>query len=58
MTQAWLDAIFENPGESMCLALTGLLVRMVFGCFEQRSRFCLRSAVIEFARKHAGAKLA
>jgi uncharacterized membrane protein YedE/YeeE len=30
---------------------------MLFGFMAQRSRFCLRSAVIEFARNHMGGKL-
>jgi uncharacterized protein len=39
------------------LAVTGLLVGSLFGFLAQRSRFCLRSAVIEFSRNHGGGKL-
>ena len=50
-------AAVEWAGESRALALTGLLVGIVFGFLAQRSRFCLRSAVIEFARNFTGGKL-
>ena len=39
-------AAVEWAGESRALALTGLLVGIVFGFLAQRSRFCLRSAVL------------
>lgn len=51
--EAWLEAL----GENNALALAGLLIGSVFGFLAQRSRFCLRSAVIEFARGHPGGKL-
>ncbi len=57
MTHVLLEAIVEKLGESTALALTGLLVGVAFGFLGQRSRFCLRSAVIEFARKLTGGKL-
>lgn len=57
MTYVWLDAVVEKLGESTVLALTGLLVGVAFGFLGQRSRFCLRSAVIEFARNLTGGKL-
>ena len=53
MLQAWVDRL----GEPAVLALGGLLLGATFGFFAQRSRFCLRSAVIEFARQLAGGKL-
>lgn len=48
------DRIIERTitaiGEGPALALTGALIGLLFGFFAHRSRFCLRSAVIEFAR--------
>lgn len=52
-----LQAVIDRFGEPWTLALGGLLVGIVFGFFAQRSRFCLRSAVIEFARGQRGGKL-
>jgi uncharacterized membrane protein YedE/YeeE len=52
-----LDALIERFGENGTLALTGLAIGLAFGFLAQRSRFCLRSAVIEFARNLAGGKL-
>ena len=52
-----LQAAIDRFGEPWTLALGGLLVGIVFGFFAQRSRFCLRSAVIEFARGQRGGKL-
>src|SRR5512134_947131 len=45
-----LDTLFGRLGEAPALALAGLLIGVAFGYFAQRSRFCLRAAVIEFAR--------
>lgn len=45
-----LDPLLARFGEAPTLALTGLLIGVAFGFFAQRSRFCLRAAVIEFAR--------
>lgn len=52
-----LESIVERLGEPWTLALGGLLIGIAFGFFGQRSRFCLRSAVIEFARGQRGGKL-
>jgi uncharacterized protein len=52
-----LESIVERLGENGTLATGALLIGMVFGFMAQRSRFCLRSAVIEFARNHMGGKL-
>lgn len=52
-----LEALIERLGEPWSLAALGLAIGLVFGFFAQRSRFCLRSAVIEFARGTAGGKL-
>ena len=53
----FLEAIIERLGEGRALALIGVLVGVAFGFMAQRSRFCLRSAVIEFARNVTGGKL-
>ncbi|APX22164.1 MAG: YeeE/YedE family protein [Rhodobacteraceae bacterium] len=45
-----LIALVEGVGESPAAALFGLLTGVVFGVAAQRSRFCLRAAVVEFAR--------
>ncbi|MBH9578129.1 YeeE/YedE family protein [Inhella proteolytica] len=52
-----LQALLERVGEPAALAGGGLLLGALFGFFAQRSRFCLRSAVIEFARGQQGGKL-
>lgn len=52
-----LDAALERFGQAPVLAAGGLAIGMLFGFFAQRSRFCLRAAVIEFARGLLGGKL-
>lgn len=52
-----MEALLETFGEAGALAAFGLAVGAAFGFLAQRSRFCLRSAVIEFARGHPGGKL-
>ena len=52
-----LVPIIDFVGEDRSLALGGLLIGDLFGFFAQRSRFCLRAAVIEVARGQLGAKL-
>lgn len=52
-----LVELLESVGEDRTLAMAGLLIGVGFGFFAQRSRFCLRSAVIEFARRLPGGKL-
>lgn len=52
-----LTAVVEQYGESAVLATGGLCIGMLFGFFAQRSRFCLRSAVIEFWHRKLGEKL-
>jgi uncharacterized membrane protein YedE/YeeE len=47
----------ERWGEPTLLALGGLVVGLAFGFFAQRSRFCLRAAVIEFWHRKFGEKL-
>ena len=53
----FIEAIIGRLGEGGTLALIGVLVGFAFGFMAQRSRFCLRSAVIEFARNVTGGKL-
>jgi len=53
----FLEPVIERFGEPGTLAAGALLIGMVFGFMAQRSRFCLRSAVIEFARNQMGGKL-
>lgn len=52
-----LTAAFDLLGEAGATALGGLIIGMIFGFMAQRSRFCLRAAVIEFARGSFGPKL-
>jgi uncharacterized protein len=46
----WIESAFARLGEMWTITLGGSLVGLGFGFFAHRSRFCLRSAVIEFAR--------
>ncbi len=48
----------ERYGDGSVLAIGGLVIGAMFGFFAQRSRFCLRAAVIEFWRGQYGEKLA
>jgi uncharacterized protein len=52
-----LTALNETYGESALLAVGGLAIGVLFGFFGQRSKFCLRAAVIEFWHKQFGEKL-
>ncbi len=52
-----MDALIESLGQARALAWGGVLIGFVFGFFAQRSRFCLRSAAIEFSRRAPGGKL-
>ncbi|MBA5638384.1 YeeE/YedE family protein [Duganella sp. LX20W] len=53
-----LLTLMETVGENQTLALGGLLIGLCFGYLAQRSRFCLRSAVIETCQGQLGGKLA
>ena len=53
-----LIALVERIGEAPTAALLGLITGTVFGVAAQRSRFCLRAAVVEFARGQMGDKIA
>jgi uncharacterized protein len=52
-----LANFIEHYGEGLVLALGGALIGTLFGFFAQRSRFCLRAAVIEFWHRRFGEKL-
>ena len=53
----FLPALIGRVGEMWTITLAGLAIGVLFGFFAQKSRFCLRSAVIEFARNTTGGKL-
>ncbi len=61
MPLSWLDSmievLFARLGEQGAIMLAGGLIGVAFGFFAQRSRFCLRSAAIEFARNTREGKL-
>ena len=50
--------LFDIFGEAGAAAFGGLVIGALFGFFAQRSRFCLRSAVIEFWGGHIHYKVA
>ena len=52
-----LTTLLEQHGEGTALAVGGLAIGALFGFFAQRSRFCLRAAVIEFWHHKFGEKL-
>lgn len=52
-----MGELLERFGEGAVLAAGGLLIGGLFGFFAQRSRFCLRAAVIEFWHRQFGEKL-
>ena len=52
-----LESLIERVGEDWTLTGAGALIGLAFGFLAQRSRFCLRSAVIEFSRNLTGGKL-
>ena len=52
-----LTTLLEQYGEGTVLAVGGLVIGALFGFFAQRSRFCLRAAVIEFWHHKFGEKL-
>jgi uncharacterized protein len=53
-----LPSLLDRLGEPAVLAAGGAVVGLLFGFFAQRSAFCLRAAVIEFARGRPGERLA
>ncbi|MDZ7713116.1 MAG: YeeE/YedE family protein [Rhodovibrio sp.] len=50
--------LLENLGDGETLLLAGLVVGIVFGVAAQRSRFCLRAAVVEFSGGRLGPRTA
>ncbi|MEN9627840.1 MAG: hypothetical protein RJA10_1067 [Pseudomonadota bacterium] len=50
MLNALIESALARLGEPVSVALAGAVIGLLFGFFAHRSRFCLRSAVIEFAR--------
>jgi uncharacterized membrane protein YedE/YeeE len=53
-----LSLLIDTLGENTTITLAGLLIGTLFGLFAQRSRFCMRSAVVEFWNRQGTAKLA
>jgi len=52
-----LTSLVEHHGTGTVLAAGGAVIGVLFGFFAQRSRFCLRAAVIEFWRGQFAEKL-
>jgi uncharacterized membrane protein YedE/YeeE len=52
-----IEHLVDALGQDRTLGLGGLLIGVMFGFFAQRSRFCLRSAAVEFSRGAPGGKL-
>ena len=52
-----LNSLTELFGEKTIITLAGLSIGVLFGIFAQRSRFCLRSAVVEFWNRQGTSKL-
>jgi uncharacterized protein len=57
MEMAMLESIMARMGEMWTVTLAGTFIGVLFGFFAHRSRFCLRSAVIEFSRGTQEGKL-
>ena len=53
-----LNSLTELLGEKTTITLTGLVIGLLFGVCAQRSRFCMRSAVVEFWNRQGTGKLA
>ncbi|TCD13397.1 YeeE/YedE family protein [Oricola cellulosilytica] len=53
-----LAQVINTVGDVNMLVVGGVAIGFLFGAFAQRSRFCLRSATIEFRRREPGTKLA
>jgi hypothetical protein len=53
-----LEGLTESWGDPPVLFAGGIVVGLLFGAFAQHSRFCLRSATIEFSNRIFGPKLA
>jgi uncharacterized membrane protein YedE/YeeE len=55
---ALLEPVLNALGETETVALAGLVTGLVFGVAAQKSAFCLRAGVVEFARGRMGPRLA
>lgn len=53
-----LSGVLQIADEDVMAAAGGLLIGLLFGACAQRSRFCLRSACVEFGRGAIGGKVA
>jgi uncharacterized membrane protein YedE/YeeE len=53
-----VDWLIERIGETGTAVLGGLAIGLVFGYVAERSRFCLRAAVIDFVQGRFGPRLA
>lgn len=53
-----MNSLFESLSTGQVAVLLGILVGLMFGALAQQSRFCLRSACIEFWRNKPSAKFA
>lgn len=58
MELGWVEAGVQRFGAGPMLLASGLLAGLIFGFCAQRSRFCLRAAVVEFTTGEFGDKLA
>lgn len=58
MALGWMEVLVERHGGVALSMLAGLIVGLLFGFFAQKSRFCLRAAVLEFVTGQLGRKLA
>src|SRR5512139_4333119 len=52
-----LEPLITRLGERWTITLAGGVIGLLFGFFAHRSRFCMRSAVIEFSRGTREGKL-
>lgn len=55
---ALLTALLDRFGDAGTVTIAGLVVGLIFGVSAQKSRFCLRASVVEFARGRLGPRLA
>lgn len=53
-----IEALIEQVGEGAVSVVGGLLLGVIFGALAQRSRFCMRSAVVDTVHGHAGPRMA
>jgi len=51
-------ALVDRIGEPQTAALFGLITGIIFGIAAQRSSFCLRASVVEFAKGKLGSRMA